>query len=50
VFELPARYGNQVRYFTMPSVGTARTLFLEFAKDKYKISDQDIAAAVQDES
>jgi hypothetical protein len=50
VFEVPARYGNQVRYFEMPSAERARELFLQFAKDNYAIKDQDISDALQSEA
>lgn len=45
-FEVPARYGNQVRYFTMPDTAESLALFVEYAKS-LGISDEDIADAVR---
>jgi hypothetical protein len=44
VCELPARYGAEVRYFSMLAPGEPLRLFLEFAKTQ-GISDSDIAKA-----
>jgi len=42
VCELPARYGNDVRYFQMPGPHEPLRMFLEYAKT-WGISDADIA-------
>jgi len=46
VLEVPARYGDQVRYFEMLGSGDALRLFLEFCK-AIGLSDWDIANAVR---
>jgi hypothetical protein len=45
VCELPARYGNEVRYFSMPDAGEALRLFVEYTKTQ-GVSDPDIAKVV----
>jgi hypothetical protein len=47
LFEVPASYGNHARYFLMPDSEKALALFVEFAKHHYRLSDEDIAQAVQ---
>jgi hypothetical protein len=42
VCELPARYGNEVRYFEMPATGEPLRLFLEFARAQ-GVSEADLA-------
>jgi hypothetical protein len=44
VWELPARYGDEVRYFSMLKIGEPLRLFLEFATTQ-GISDSDVARA-----
>jgi hypothetical protein len=44
--ELPARYGDKVRFFSMPSPGEPLEMFLEYAKAE-GISDADITQAVK---
>ena len=46
-FEIPARYGNQVRYFAMPGSERIRDLFVVFAKHHYGITEEEIAEAIQ---
>jgi hypothetical protein len=46
VFEAPAQYGNEVRYFAMPRAAEALELFIEFAKSSYGLRDEEIAEAV----
>lgn len=43
--ELPARYGDEVRYFLAPRTDELLRLFLEFAKTQ-GVSDRDIARAM----
>jgi hypothetical protein len=47
-FEVPARYGDQVRHFLMPNPKDALALFVNFAKS-LGIRDEDIAAAIRNE-
>ncbi|MEJ0038739.1 MAG: hypothetical protein WDO68_22130 [Gammaproteobacteria bacterium] len=44
--EVPARYGEVVRYFGMPRPGDALRLFVEFSKS-LGVTDDDIAEAVE---
>ena len=44
--ELPARYGDEVRYFEMPLQGDFLHLFLEYAKTR-GVSDGDLAKAMK---
>ena len=50
VFEVPARYGNQVRYFATPDDESIRALFVAFAKQHHGLTDEDIAEAIQYEA
>ena len=45
-FEVPARYGNEVRYYVMPRPENALKLFVEFVKS-LGVSDEDIAVERQ---
>jgi len=46
VCEVPARYGDEIRYFEMPAPGEPLRLFLEFAKDR-GVSQADLAKAMK---
>lgn len=46
VFEVPARYGDEVRYFEMPRRGEPLLLFLEFAKAR-GVSDAGLAKVLK---
>jgi len=45
VCELPARYGNEVQYFSTPGTGEPGRMFLQYAKTQ-GISDADVAKVV----
>jgi hypothetical protein len=47
LFEVPASYGNHARYFLVPDPEKTLALFVEFAKYHYRLSDEDIAEAIQ---
>lgn len=47
LFEVPASYGDHVRYFLPINALKALALFVKFAKSHFELSDEDIARAVQ---